>query len=311
MAFQNNSGDIILDVVLTDEGRRRLAMGDGSFSVAKFALADDEINYSLFDKTLPTSTQDLSILQTPILEAFTNNASSMKSKLISLSNQNLRYLPILKLNSIQKKTKTHLSGNFVVCVDQQTVDGRALNRTDYIGYDSSLEERDGFINGISIDGRGSYVKIDAGIDSTSFSEIDNSLIERSFQIEIDSRLGSIVSKDGTVSLAESAIMDDDFIATYIVTKSPQSPFVFDVTQTSETDSSSPIDGPISSTLEFKIRSSQELRNSNFLFDRIGSTTTYLDSTDSSQTVKIIDSLVRVTGLTTGYAVDIPVRFAKL
>lgn len=311
MAFQNNSGDIILDVVLTDEGRRRLAMGDGSFSVAKFALADDEINYSLFDKTLPTATQDLSVLQTPILEAFTNNASSMKSKLFSLSNQNLRYLPILKLNSIQKKTKTHLSGNFVVCVDQQTVDGRALNRTDYIGYDSSLEERDGFINGVSVDGRGSYIKIDAGIDSTSFSEIDNSLIERSFQIEIDSRLGTIVSKDGTVSLAESAVMDDDYIATYIVTKSPQSPFVFDVTQTSETDSSSPIDGPISSTLEFKIRSSQDLRNSNFLFDRIGSTTTYLDSTDSSQTVKIIDSIVRVTGLTTGYSVDIPVRFAKL
>lgn len=311
MAFQNNSGDIILDVVLTDEGRRRLAMGDGSFSVAKFALADDEINYSLFDKTLPTATQDLSVLQTPILEAFTNNASSMKSKLFSLSNQNLMYLPILKLNSIQKKTKTHLSGNFVVCVDQQTVDGRALNRTDYIGYDSSLEERDGFINGVSVDGRGSYIKIDAGIDSTSFSEIDNSLIERSFQIEIDSRLGTIVSKDGTVSLAESAVMDDDFIATYIVTKSPQSPFVFDVTQTSETDSSSPIDGPISSTLEFKIRSSQDLRNSNFLFNRIGSTTTYLDSTNSSQTVKIIDSIVRVTGLTTGYSVDIPVRFAKL
>ena len=34
MAFQNNSGDIILDVVLTDEGRRRLAEGD--FQITKF-----------------------------------------------------------------------------------------------------------------------------------------------------------------------------------------------------------------------------------------------------------------------------------
>ena len=48
MAFQDNSGDIILDVVLTDEGRRRLARGDNSFSIVKFALGDDEINYSLF-----------------------------------------------------------------------------------------------------------------------------------------------------------------------------------------------------------------------------------------------------------------------
>ena len=51
MAFLDNSGDIILDAVLTDEGRRRLAMGDGSFRITKFALGDDEIDYSLYDKT--------------------------------------------------------------------------------------------------------------------------------------------------------------------------------------------------------------------------------------------------------------------
>ena len=67
-----------------------------------------------------------------------------------------------------------------------------------------------------------------------------------------------------------------------------------------------------STIEFKIRSSQDLRVSNFLFDRIGTTTTtYTDAGGANPTVKIIDSIVRVTGLTTGYAVDIPVRFAKL
>ena len=58
MAFQNNSGDIILDTVLTDEGRRRLAKGDGSFSIAKFALGDDEINYGLYDRTVQTALQD-------------------------------------------------------------------------------------------------------------------------------------------------------------------------------------------------------------------------------------------------------------
>ncbi len=83
MAFQDNSGDIILDVVLTDEGRRRLARGDSSFSIVKFALGDDEINYELFNTGSSTALQDLSILQTPILEAFTNNTSLMKSKLIS------------------------------------------------------------------------------------------------------------------------------------------------------------------------------------------------------------------------------------
>ena len=50
MAFLDNSGDIILDAVLTDTGRMRLAKGDGSFNIVKFALGDDEINYELYDK---------------------------------------------------------------------------------------------------------------------------------------------------------------------------------------------------------------------------------------------------------------------
>lgn len=51
MAFLDNSGDIILDAVLTDTGRMRLAKGDGSFKITKFALGDDEINYKLYDYT--------------------------------------------------------------------------------------------------------------------------------------------------------------------------------------------------------------------------------------------------------------------
>ena len=43
MAFLDNSGDIILDAVLTDHGRKLLAQGDGSFEITQFALADDEI----------------------------------------------------------------------------------------------------------------------------------------------------------------------------------------------------------------------------------------------------------------------------
>ena len=45
MAFLDNSGDIILDAVLTDTGRFRMARGD--FRISKFALSDDEIDYSL------------------------------------------------------------------------------------------------------------------------------------------------------------------------------------------------------------------------------------------------------------------------
>ena len=44
MAFLDNSGDIILDAVLTDVGRKRMA--EGNFVIDRFGLGDDEIDYS-------------------------------------------------------------------------------------------------------------------------------------------------------------------------------------------------------------------------------------------------------------------------
>ena len=99
MAFLDNSGDIILDAVLTDTGRMRLAKGDGTFKIVKFALGDDEIDYGLYNKNHSSGSAyyDLEVLQTPLLEAFTNNTSMMKYKLMSIARTNLLYLPVMKL----------------------------------------------------------------------------------------------------------------------------------------------------------------------------------------------------------------------
>jgi hypothetical protein len=65
MSFLDNSGDIILDAVLTDTGRYRLAKGDGTFRITKFALGDDEINYGSYNINHASGSAyfDLSILQ--------------------------------------------------------------------------------------------------------------------------------------------------------------------------------------------------------------------------------------------------------
>ena len=104
MAFLDNSGDIILDAVLTDAGRKRLARGDGTFKITKYAFGDDEINYGSYDPNAVSGSAyfDLEVLQTPVLEAFTNNRSSLKSRLISLTNNNLLYLPELVLNEVNE-----------------------------------------------------------------------------------------------------------------------------------------------------------------------------------------------------------------
>ena len=96
MAFLDNSGDIILDAVLTEVGRRRMA--NGNFSVTKFALSDDEINYQLYQLNHPSGSgyEDLEILQTPILEATTE--VNLFTGLLSLSNLSILYMPDLLMN---------------------------------------------------------------------------------------------------------------------------------------------------------------------------------------------------------------------
>ena len=110
MGFLDNSGDIILDAVLTDSGRARLAKGDGSFRIVKFSLGDDEIDYANFNTATASANQDLEIMQTPVLEAFTNDDSSMKSKLVTYSRTDLLYLPVIIPNEAESTYKRHSSG---------------------------------------------------------------------------------------------------------------------------------------------------------------------------------------------------------
>ena len=72
MAFLDNSGDIILDAVLTDAGRKRLAEGNGSFRITKYAFGDDEIDYTTITKFGRTVGKEKITKNTPIFEAQTS-----------------------------------------------------------------------------------------------------------------------------------------------------------------------------------------------------------------------------------------------
>lgn len=93
MGFQDNSGDIFLDAVLTDEGRERLARNDGSFAIVRFRLGDDEIDYRFWNELTGSDSKDLKILDTPIFEAFVNEVVALKNPLVTVRNARLQYLP--------------------------------------------------------------------------------------------------------------------------------------------------------------------------------------------------------------------------
>ena len=98
MAFLDNSGDIVLDAVLTDLGRKRMA--EGTFRITQFALGDDEIDYRIYNKNHPSGSAyyDLEILQTPVLEAFASSNANINYGLVSFNgNLNLLYMPTMKV----------------------------------------------------------------------------------------------------------------------------------------------------------------------------------------------------------------------
>lgn len=89
MAYLDNSV-VTVDAVLTKKGRERLGQGRNAFVITKFAVSDDEIDYSLYNTAHPLGTNYYSniIESMPVLEAVPDESQVMRYKLVSLQNQN-------------------------------------------------------------------------------------------------------------------------------------------------------------------------------------------------------------------------------
>jgi len=316
MAFLDNSGDIILDAVLTDTGRKRLARGDGSFKVAKFALSDDEINYELYNKSHASGSAyyDVDILSTPVLEAFTNNTSSVKYKLITISRTNLLYLPSIvpytgssgtaDESTFGTSSEASSTGLYLIAVDSDTVTNLVPSGGTQMGK--------GCIHGVT-PGNAGKIRVDQGLDTTAISKeyvIDSDLKETQFIVEMDNRLGKLSDGDGTI--ASPSFIDDDNIASYYLTSTSDGTLVSDVGVGSATDATmnpSSIDGPRGTKLTFEIQASLELNTSEYLFNQLGLSSQITLNSKSSKFLAI-DTNIRITGATTGYSVEIPVRYVK-
>ena len=99
MGFLDNTS-ITVDAILTKKGRELLARGQDEFRITKFALADDEIDYNLYDTSHPNGTNFYSavIENMPLLEAFVDENQLMRYKLSTLPKETNK-LPILELPS--------------------------------------------------------------------------------------------------------------------------------------------------------------------------------------------------------------------
>ena len=99
MGFLDNTS-ITVDAILTKKGRELLARGQNEFKITKFALADDEIDYNLYDTSHPNGSNFFAavIENMPLLEAFVDENQLMRYKLSTLPKETNK-LPILELPS--------------------------------------------------------------------------------------------------------------------------------------------------------------------------------------------------------------------
>ena len=321
MAFLDNSGDIILDAVLTDAGRKRMA--EGSFRIVKFAFSDEEINYGLFDGDAITGAEDLSIMQAPVLEAFTNNTSLMKTKLISINRNNILYMPVFKLNTgLQGSAQHAIGGTYVILADSTTEPTSAPG---------SLN--DGILHGVfssALDVNRHFIAIDQGLDTGGnpprTAPIPADLVETAYLIRIDHRLLRLTGYNGVgYERKDYTFVDDDSIASYYIS-SADSSVLGTGTRVSRLNNSETsaiataeevFNGPIGPRLRLALATSPNIQQSAALFDELGSTgatTIELNQNSSddltSGNYKFIDTIINIVGVSSGYSMDIPVRIVK-
>ena len=158
--------------------------------------------------------------------------------------------------------------------------------------------------------------MDQGLDTTEVSAgltLDPELKETQYIVELDSRFAKIYDKIGDNAPAKPSFIDDDSVASYYLTQNVGG-YVKD-SEPGNTDSSKgtvvsdglgeSINGPRGTTLTFGLLAATDLVSSTYLFTTLGSTLT-----DGTTTFYYIDSTIRVIGVTTGYKLDIPIRFIK-
>jgi len=136
MGYLNNS-IVTVDAILTKKGRELLAKNDGSFRITQFALADDEIDYTLYNPSHPSGSAFYgeAIENMPLLEAFPNETQIMKYKLVTLPRGTAR-LPILDLglSAITIKQGANLA------ITPQTLNYLGGNQSESQGYSFTISD---------------------------------------------------------------------------------------------------------------------------------------------------------------------------
>ena len=127
MGYLSNT-ELTVDAILTKKGREKLAAGQG-LNITQFALADDEIDYSLYEPAHPlgTSFYDVAIKNMPVLEANPDETQVMKYKLVTLPKNTTR-IPVVELGQVPQGL-TQRSGEIILSPTTSPTGNRSMGYT--------------------------------------------------------------------------------------------------------------------------------------------------------------------------------------
>ena len=98
MAYLDNQTTTVT-AIITKKGREKLAKG-GDFKITQFALADDEVDYDLYNPAHPLGSDYYATIieNMPIVEPVPDENQLMKYKLITLSKKTIR-IPVVSVST--------------------------------------------------------------------------------------------------------------------------------------------------------------------------------------------------------------------
>lgn len=140
-----DQGVISVDAILTKKGRALLAQGAG-LGITQFALADDEVDYTLYDTGHPLGSAYYgnTIEKMPVLEASPDETQIMKYRLVTMG-RGATTIPVVSANTPGIALTYSATSNPFSTITPTTLNG--LNGSGYgytaILYDSTAAELTG------------------------------------------------------------------------------------------------------------------------------------------------------------------------
>jgi len=197
MAYIDNQ-TITVDAILTKKGRELLAQ-NGNLNITSFSVADDEIDYTLYQPNHPNGSAfyDIAIRNTPVFEPVSDETQVMKYKLVSL-NQGVTSIPVISIAQDKISVPSNYTGDIIIAPSTNPAYNLTLGYTAILGNKNVgvlIVDQANSINSVS-----STIPTFAGDINTTSAQV---VVGQKFRFLPNSSLGKTTSTSLTIVGNES------------------------------------------------------------------------------------------------------------